>query len=207
MLKPQANAHRECLSFDGFWEFRPQHDGEDADWSNGFDPRFRLAVPGSWNEQIHELRFFFGRGWYQRRVHLPHSFLAAGRRIFLHVGAVSQNAEVWVNGQAVGRHRGGHLPCEFDITEALAGDSSALVVIMVDQVLSDDNLPAGTARRAEDRLGFKKSAPDVPYDFFPFGGIHRPVSISSRAERHLERIRVDTDLDGDAGRITVRAQA
>ena len=38
-------------------------------------------------------------------------------RLLLHFGAVDQACVVWVNGQRIGRHTGGYLPFEFEITE------------------------------------------------------------------------------------------
>lgn len=210
MLKPQANATREMFNCDGFWAFAadPDNDGESHGWHQAPPTQHHLAVPGSWHEQIHALRFYFGVGWYHRRVHLPRSFQADGRRVFLHGGGVVQDATVWINGQQVGHHVGGHLPFEFDITDALpAGGAEVLVVIRVDHRLREDMLPAGNARRDEDRLGFGKTAPDVPYDFFPYGGLHRPVTISSRDACHLDRLRVTTDFDGADGLVQVAATA
>ncbi len=39
-------------------------------------------------------------------------------RMLLHFGAVDWEAEVWVNGENVGRHRGGYDPFTFDVTHA-----------------------------------------------------------------------------------------
>lgn len=41
-------------------------------------------------------------------------------RVVLHFGAVDYRAEVWVNGQFVAGHEGGHTPFGADVTDALA---------------------------------------------------------------------------------------
>lgn len=55
--------------------------------------------------------------WYRRTVQLPAGW--TGRRVLLHFGAVDHDATVWVNGEQVGRHRGGFTSFTFDITSAL----------------------------------------------------------------------------------------
>ncbi|MGH1564671.1 DUF2804 family protein [Mumia sp. DW29H23] len=58
--------------------------------------------------------------WYRRTVTLPDGFVRD--QVLLHFGAVDQDCEVWVNGIAVGGHRGGYLPFALDITPALEAD-------------------------------------------------------------------------------------
>src|SRR5690606_32398034 len=55
--------------------------------------------------------------WYRKEVKLPESF--AGKRVILHFGAVDYEAMVWVNGQLVAQHEGGHTPFSADITPQL----------------------------------------------------------------------------------------
>lgn len=48
-----------------------------------------------------------------------------GRRLVLRFGAVDYHARVWVDGRLVGGHRGGHVPFELDVTDAVDADSSS----------------------------------------------------------------------------------
>lgn len=47
--------------------------------------------------------------WYQRDVEVPE--VSAGERVLLHLGAVDYRASVWLNGQHLVDHEGGHMPC------------------------------------------------------------------------------------------------
>ncbi|KAK3681837.1 hypothetical protein LTR37_020841 [Vermiconidia calcicola] len=47
-----------------------------------------------------------------------------GHRLILRSGAVDYLAKVWLNGELSGEHRGGHVPFDLDITDALAASSS-----------------------------------------------------------------------------------
>src|SRR5699024_10436273 len=51
--------------------------------------------------------------WYRREVAVPQQW--AGRRVLLHFGAVDHDTTVWVDGQEVGRHRGGFSPFTLDL--------------------------------------------------------------------------------------------
>ncbi|MCH2169135.1 glycoside hydrolase family 2, partial [Myxococcota bacterium] len=57
------------------------------------------------------------RAWYRRQFSMPSC--NPGERWLLHFGAVDWEAEVWLNGHALGVHRGGFDPFSFDITDAL----------------------------------------------------------------------------------------
>jgi len=45
---------------------------------------------------------------YRRTFEVPKAW--RGKRVLLHFGAVDWQAEVFVNGQAVGKHEGGYAP-------------------------------------------------------------------------------------------------
>jgi beta-galactosidase/beta-glucuronidase len=60
----------------------------------------------------------------------------------LHFGAVDYRAAVWVNGQLVATHEGGHTPFHADITSALSAADNLLVVRAEDPG-SDPTIPRG----------------------------------------------------------------
>ena len=49
-----------------------------------------------------------------------------GHRLLLRFGAVDYDASIWIDGQYVGGHRGGHVPFDIDITDAVATRSTLL---------------------------------------------------------------------------------
>ena len=51
--------------------------------------------------------------WYERSFSVPREW--EGKNVMLHFGAVDWHAEVFVNGQHVGEHKGGYDPFSFDI--------------------------------------------------------------------------------------------
>jgi beta-galactosidase/beta-glucuronidase len=74
------------------------------------------------------------RGEYDRR---------SGDRLLLRFGAVDYEAKVWIGGQFVGGHRGGHVPFEIDITDSFATGPKQSVVIRVYDSAYDLTQPRG----------------------------------------------------------------
>lgn len=66
--------------------------------------------------------------WYRTAVRLTPQELEAGG-LLLHFGAVDYRATVWVNGERVAEHTGGHTPFYADVTDAL-GDGDALEIVV-----------------------------------------------------------------------------
>ena len=70
---------------------------------------------------------YYNAVWYRRSATIPAAW--AGKRILLHFQAVDYDSTVWVNGEEVGRHRGGFSPFSCDITDvANAGDDITIVL-------------------------------------------------------------------------------
>lgn len=99
-------------------------------WKFTFDDHGKFARPGDiseWTSTI-EVPFapesvrsgigdtaFHPNCWYEREFDLPKT----EGRVLLHFGAVDYCARVWVNGQFMVEHQGGHTPFSIDITPVL----------------------------------------------------------------------------------------
>jgi beta-galactosidase/beta-glucuronidase len=78
--------------------------------------------------------------WYRR------TFVAsakAGTRLLLHFGAVDYRAKVWVNGDLVASHEGGHTPFSADITPNLKAGGEQVVVVRAEDQPLDITQPRG----------------------------------------------------------------
>jgi len=78
--------------------------------------------------------------WYARTF--PRPTRRKRDRVILHFGAVDYRATVWVNGQLVGRHEGGHTPFHLDVTAAADLDEN-VVVVRAEDPGRDPELPRG----------------------------------------------------------------
>jgi hypothetical protein len=119
----------EWTSLDGPWQFAFD-DGrhldrapEGAEWTHTIRVPF---APESAKSGVHDQGFHQGC-WYEREVDLAPA--RPGERVRLHFGAVDYEARVWVNGQLVGSHRGGHTPFSFDVTSVLRADGQQTITV------------------------------------------------------------------------------
>jgi beta-glucuronidase len=205
-LYPQTNASRQVIALDGFWDFLPdpKEEGRKSGWSNGLSSARPIAVPGSWNDQFEDLRDYCGTAWYQTRFEPPAGF-AAERRVWLRFGSVNYLAEVWLNGESLGRHEGGHLPFQFEISGRLRPEN--LLVVRVDGQLAPDRVPPGNVPSNPLDTFSNDQYPATTYDFFPFAGIHRPVLLYTTPVESIADLTVRTAIDGREGRVRVRVEA
>lgn len=208
MLKPQANFIRQIQTLEGFWKFRrdPNNSGEDDGWHNTFDGEFNLAVPGNWNEQISELEQYFGIGWYRVEFQVPANGPVGS--VLAHFGAVQNHAKVWLNGSFVGSHEGGLLPFTCDLTDSHVKGAKNTLIVKVDASINPWDLPPAKIDTSVTNEGFHNSNPAVTYDFFPYGGIPRPVVIQiTPSHTFLESVRVDTEIFREEQRALVQVTA
>lgn len=198
-LKPQANECRTVLNLGGFWEFRRDTDrfGEELGWQRGFVKECELAVPGSWNEQRLELMHYFGLGWYQTHFAAPPEW--AFRHVSLHFGCAQFNTKVWLNGTYVGQHVGGSLPFVFELNHHLSLGGENILVVAVDASIDPWALPPGRLETSQWFEGFHRSNPPTSYDFFPYGGLSRPVSLQvTSGGMRLDDIKCESSVNASA---------
>ena len=102
-----------------------------------FDTSESLTVPGDWNSQKDRLFLYEGTIWYKKSfAYKP----KPGTRVFVYFGAANYLADVYLNGQKLGRHEGGFTPFNFEVTKQVqAGDNS--LIIKVDNKRRRDAVP------------------------------------------------------------------
>ncbi len=118
-----------------------------------FQNGLRLDVPGDFNSQLPELKYYEGNVWYQRYFTEKKN---KDKRQFIYFAAVSYQAAVWLNGIEIGRHEGGFTPFQFEVTDALKDGENNLVVL-VNNNRRVDGIPA------------------MNFDWWNYGGITRDV--------------------------------
>ena len=112
---PEAT-DREKTQLDGAWKFISSNtltgaeavDYDDSSWAS-------VAVPHTWDTV--EAVTVFTNSWY--RTHFPIPDTSAGRSVYVYFEGVFQVADVYVNGQRLGQHRGGYTRFIFDATSAI----------------------------------------------------------------------------------------
>lgn len=133
------------------------------------------------------------RLWYRRTFESPK--LGISKRLHLHFGAVDWEAKVFVNGIAVGEHRGGYDAFSFDITDAVKpGAGNELVVAVFDA--TGQGQPAG-------KQNYRKFNAPGGISYAACSGIWQTVWIESVSAEHIESLKLVPDLDAKCLRVTV----
>lgn len=130
---PRPDFQRPSLNWtplNGPWDFYfdDQDEGLTNNWHTSSPPStlkrtiqvpyaFQTPASGINERTAHEVL------WYERNIkdiRSSSSTTDGPHRLVLRFGAVDYEATVWVNGELVGTHTGGHVPFDVDITDAVA---------------------------------------------------------------------------------------
>jgi beta-glucuronidase len=202
MLYPQRTLTRSYFDLTGIWDLAREREG--IDYTQGFIPEKQVAVPGSFNDLYveEEFRSWMKGIWYSYRFGIPGIF--ADQRVVLRFGAVSYRAEVYLNGKLLGTHETGYTPFEFDVTALIHIGRDNLVCVRVDTILSAETVPMGNLSNKAEPGQIGGQYPNTPFDFFPYGGLHRPVSVCTTGKRAwVEEVIVTTEVEGAAGLVRI----
>ncbi len=210
-LFPAQNPYRQRHDLSGFWDFC--FDPDDSGIARGFPAGLRkagassvrpIAVPASYNEQFEDGRDYLGPVWYERAFDLPWGW--SGRRVLVRFGSVNYHATVWLNGERLGEHEGGHLPFVLDTTRAVRAESNLLVVRAEGELRPDRVPPGNVPKNPAD--GFANSQyPDGAFDFFPYAGIQRPVLLFTLPDEAILDVTATTARSGESTRLRVDVRA
>ena len=196
-------AGRDTISLDGQWQiiidpyengyydyrYQPRADGYFKNTKPSspsdlieynFDTSQQLNVPGDWNSQDQRLLFYEGTLWYKKSFDYQKK---QRTRLFVHFGAANYVADVYLNGQKLGRHEGGFTPFNFEIT-AIAKEKDNFLVVKVDN------------KRRRDAV------PTLNTDWWNYGGLTRAVTLVEVPETFVEDYRIQLNKDGPTNLIT-----
>ena len=120
-----------------------------------FDTSEPLNVPGDWNTQRETLLFYEGTIWYKKSFDYQRK---GNTRLFVYFGAANYLADVYLNGEKLGRHEGGFTPFNFEVTNLVRDKANSLIVKI-------DN------KRRRDAV------PTLNTDWWNYGGLTRQVKL------------------------------
>jgi beta-galactosidase len=168
-----AQINRDVIPLnDSSWRFIRQ-DVANAQES-GFDDAgwLPVSIPHDWNggiDGVHDDVFtgpdmYLGIGWYRSEFFIPSSY--DNKRIVIKFEAVSTKADVYLNNEYLGQHKGGYTAFQYDITDnVLVGDTNVLAV-----KASNANDSSIAPWMAEPFDKYPASS-----DYAVYGGIYRDV--------------------------------
>lgn len=176
------------LNLNGSWEFAfdDSRAGIGEKWFDGGALSQTIIVPFAYqtelsgiNDQtIHECV------WYARSFEIPDDW--AGFDVLLNFGAVDYETAVWINGQEVGHHQGGHVPFQFEIAPYLRPGENRLTVRVEDP--QDPHQPRG-----------KQSHTGLPHgiDYYCTTGIWQTVWLECAPAIRVEELRMLTQAENN----------
>ena len=182
---------RRQASLDGIWDFFPgDHRVDELDRLDGVP----IRVPGVWEAQ--GWLDLDGPAWYRRRFALEE---ICGHWT-LRFGAVMDQAEVYLNGVALGGHDQPFTPFELDPAPTLRAGDNDLAVRVVDPSLHDPD----HVRMAHGKQGWANHVfPSRPSLYLTYGGIWQSVSL----RRHGPVVVSDVFVNGDPDDLVVAVEA
>lgn len=124
--RPQM-VRSEWMNLNGLWEWSEAKDDEAP--PVGQKLAGSILVPYPIESALSGVMKHEDHIWYRRTFAIPRSW--KGQRILLHFGAVDWESVIYVNGAAVGAHRGGYDPFTFDITDNLKSSGSQELIVGV----------------------------------------------------------------------------
>lgn len=163
----RTTATRTQIDLSGFWDFvaDPEDRGEASGYAQQFPPvETRLWVPGTWNTLARYWQFQ-GVGWFHRSFDVP-----CDTHLRIRFGGVFYRSKVWLDGRLLGEHEGAYTPFAFVALNAKKGRRT--LTVRVDSRLNDETLPKAGV------------------DWFPYGGLYRPVYAESVPEIFVENFHV-----------------
>lgn len=131
-----------------------------------------VCLPHTWNNldgQDGGGDYYRGPGWYRHNFYIPKEY--SGKRIFVKFGAAGMVADIYVNDNFVGEHRGGFAAFVFDITGFLNCGKNNLIAVKVDN----------SSPQVSDKF---KIAP-LSADFSMDGGLYRTAELIVTNDLHI----------------------
>lgn len=125
---------------------------DDSGWTS-------ISLPHTWNNldgQDGGGNYYRGPGWYRKRFGVDPNL--AGKSLFLRFEGANRNTEVFVNGQRIGSHKGGHAAFCFEVTSAVKSGDGNQIAVRVDNAHDPES-------------------PPLAADFTFCGGLYREVKL------------------------------
>jgi len=164
----------------GFYDYRFQERREndrEAYWNSDepvnktdrkehkFTDKYILNVPGDWNSQAEKFLYYEGIVWYKKSFDFTKA--NTSDKLYLYFGAVNYEADVYLNGKKLGKHKGGFTPFNFEVPDSAVKPTGNYLVVKVDNTRHKDEVPT------------------VNTDWWNYGGITRDVLLVEVPQEYI----------------------
>ncbi len=179
-------------NLNGLWDYAIRPKGEER--PGQFDGQ--ILVPFAVESALSGVMKQVGetnRLWYRRSFHIPDAW--SHQTILLHFGAVDWEATVYVNGKALGVHRGGYDAFSLDITSALKPAGDQELVVAVFDPSDSGNQPRGKQVRRPGGIFYT-----------PTSGIWQTAWLEPVPATSISELKMVPDIDAGVLKLTVQTR-
>ena len=185
--RPQM-VRADWLNLNGLWQFQA---GETNDAvPAGKNLAEEILVPFPMESPLSGVKAYHPFSWYRRMFTVPPAW--SGKRVILHLDAVSWESEVFVNGTSVGVHKGGYDPISYDITDQVKGDGPQELVVRVFAPVDNAGEPRGKQTLHPRGIMYTSSS-----------GIWQPVWLEPVDAVGITNLKIVPDVDNAKLKLTV----
>ena len=187
--RPQL-VRSQWMNLNGIWQYQPGNAGDAM--PTGQNLSSEILVPFPVDSALSGVMERHDRLWYRRNFTVPANW--SGQQIKLNFGAVDYEAEVIVNGQTVGTHKGGYEPFSYDITSFLKGTGPQEIIVRVFDPTDKGGQPRG-----------KQTLNPGGIMYTPTTGIWQTVWLEPVAKQSIASLHMVPDIDAGVIKMLVAA--
>ena len=187
--RPQL-VRSQWMNLNGVWEYQSGNEGDAVPTNTKLNSE--ICVPFPVESALSGVMEHHDRLWYRRNFTVPAAW--NGKQLKLHFGAVDYEAEVFVNGQSAGLHRGGYEPFSLDITRFLKGSGPQELIVRAFDPTDKGGQPRG-----------KQTLNPGFIMYTPVSGIWQTVWLEPTDVTSIRDLRLTPDVDKSQIKITVNA--
>ena len=167
-------------NLNGLWQYQAGAEGDAVPFNQKLSGQ--IMVPFPVESALSGVMEHHDRLWYRRTFTVPQGW--KGQQLMLNFGAVDYEAEVYVNGESVGIHRGGYEPFSFNITPYLKGNGPQEIIVRVFDPTDKGGQPRG-----------KQTLNPGGIMYTPVSGIWQTVWLEPVSRTSIQNIHMVPDID------------
>lgn len=185
---------KDWANLNGTWNFSfdDENSGIKEQWFKKYEWHQKIEVPFAYQTKLSGINDQSEHSivWYQREFSAS---VSSSESLVLHFGAVDFKCDVWIDGQHIGNHSGGHTSFSFDISEYVDKANKHIITVRAEDPVHDEELTRGKQNWTGESAGIW---------YTNTTGIWQTVWLEKKPKTSLEKVRYYPDIDHGSIKIT-----